>query len=65
MDVDDVNLFCFIFSVLVVLLARSLPCYWVIITPVSKPPPLPPGIDDLADVKKLLKNFNDWQSLGL
>ena len=23
------------------------------------------GIDDLADVKRLLKNFNDWQSLGL
>ena len=23
------------------------------------------GIDDLADVKRLLKNVNDWQSLGL
>ena len=23
------------------------------------------GIDDLADVKRLLKNFNGWQSLGL
>ena len=23
------------------------------------------GIADLADVKKLLKNLNDWQSLGL
>ena len=23
------------------------------------------GIDDLCEVKKFLKNFNDWQSLGL
>ena len=23
------------------------------------------GINDLADVKRLLINFNDWQSLGL
>ena len=23
------------------------------------------GTDDLADVKRLLKDFNDWQSLGL